>query len=91
MRLLSWLIVLPIVFIVLSFALENRSDVTLRFWPLDGEVTLPLCILAVGLLAVGVGLGSFVTWVGMLKYRFYARSVRREVEALNKEEAGDRL
>ncbi len=87
MRYLSWLITLPILLALINFALANRNDVTVSFWPFDAEVTLPLSVLLVGMLFLGLLLGSFVAWLASLKHRFHARRLSRELARLYADKA----
>ena len=57
MRFLSWLITLPVPVLVMLFALQNREQVELTFWPFDVQIAMPLSFLAVGLTAIGVVVG----------------------------------
>ncbi len=84
MRFISWLISLPILLVLLNFALANRHDVMLSFWPFDAEMTLPLSALTLGMLFAGLLMGAFITWIGTLHYRFEARRLRRELAAAKK-------
>ena len=83
MRLLSWLITLPLLAVILVFVVGNRDMVSLSLWPLDAVATMPLALLAMGLLFLGILLGAFITWVSTLHHRFEASRLRRELKWLN--------
>lgn len=86
LRIVSWLVSLPIVVIVAVFALENREVVTLSLWPLNLKVELPLSILSVGLFVAGVIFGSFLTWIRTFHHRFQNYKMKREIAALNEKQ-----
>ncbi|MGE4350607.1 MAG: lipopolysaccharide assembly LapA domain-containing protein [Bdellovibrionales bacterium] len=84
MRFLTWLINLPIFLVVIVFALQNRFRVPISFWPFDLEVTIPVSLLALGLLLAGFVMGGMVGSVPLLRSRMEARSLRKQLAALQK-------
>ena len=82
MRLIYWLISLPVFAAVIVFVLQNRFQVPVSFWPFDAEVTLPVSILSLGCLIVGFVAGSLVTGLGQIKAHIEARKLRKEVGQL---------
>lgn len=87
LRLLRWVICLPIVFIVLGFALVNRGDVTLSFWPSDVEIALPLSLLIVGVFFAGALFGQALAWLGSLGRRIEAARLKRAMQKLQSDQA----
>jgi uncharacterized integral membrane protein len=87
MRFLGWLIALPLLALLIVFALENGQSVTLGFWLFDMQIVLPLSLLALGLLLVGFGLGALTVSVQTLGLRFENRRLRRVADDLNAERA----
>jgi len=81
MKILSWLITLPIIAVIASFAFSNGEEVTLGFWPFDYHFVLPLYAVALLALFVGLIMGAIIAWVGTLRYRFEARRLRKELAA----------
>lgn len=81
MKLLSWLITLPIIAVIASFVFSNRAEVTLTFWPFDYQFMLPVYAVALLSLFVGVIMGAVIAWIGTLRYRFEARRLRKELAA----------
>lgn len=84
MRFLVGVALLPVFLALLSFALANRQDVTLSFWPFDAQIVLPLSLVALGLLFLGILLGAMIGWLGGLPKRLQAYALRRELAAAQK-------
>jgi len=83
MRLFTWLCSLPIFAVALTFALQNRAPVTLSFWPLDAQATVPLSVLSLGLFVFGFLGGAFITSLFHIGPYFERRRLRKEVATLN--------
>ncbi len=49
---------LIVALLFVPFALSNRQDVALAFWPFEGALEAPLYLLLVAVLALGVLLGG---------------------------------
>lgn len=81
MRFLVGMALLPVFLALLSFALANRQDVTLSFWPFDAQITLPLSLLALGLLFLGILLGAMIGWLGGIPQHLRTRALRKELAA----------
>jgi uncharacterized integral membrane protein len=84
MRHFSWLLSLPLFVAFVVFALQNRTQVSLSFWPFDAQMNMPVSVLSLGLLVIGFVLGSFVTGLTILRQTFINRRLTREVASLNK-------
>ncbi len=87
LRLLRWVIGLPIILIVLGFALVNRGDVTLSFWPSDVEIALPLSLLIVGVFFAGALFGQALAWLGSLGRRIESARLKRAMQKLQSDQA----
>lgn len=87
MRLIYGLISLPLLALVLCFALANRQDVILSFWPADAQVALPLSILLLGVFVGGVLVGLFWSWCASLGRRIESLRLRRALRILNEDKA----
>lgn len=85
MRVLTWLLALPIFVAVIVFTLQNRFQVPISFWPFDAEVTMPVSILSLGLLILGFTLGSIVTGFTLFRSQLEARRLRKQVDSLTKQ------
>jgi uncharacterized integral membrane protein len=86
MRFLSWFVTIALLLIALGFALANNEAVTLSLWPFDAALTMPLSVLALGLLFIGFLLGSLIMWIALLPTRFQACRLRRELAALEEKQ-----
>ena len=87
-RILRWLVGLPIVIIVVAFAVANRKWVTLSFNPFTQDVPsidLPLWLLFFLGIFVGAIVGWAGSWLAQGKHRKAARDARSEVSKLQVE------
>lgn len=88
---LKWLVFLPLLIVIVMFALANRGSVTLFFDPFSsapaGEagLTMPLFALVLICLAIGTLMGGIGAWLAQHKHRSAERRLKREVEALRLE------
>jgi len=64
------------------FALGNRADVAIDFWPLGPTFEMPLFVALVAALYTGVVLGAVIAWFGAGRTRKRAREARRRADAL---------
>jgi len=89
MRLLKWIVILPVAAILVAFAFANREVVTIYLDPLGGgalptlEAPQFLVLLIAG--AVGVVAGSGATWLGQGRHRRRARMAEAEADRLRYE------
>ena len=67
------LIAVPLLLIVVLFALSNRAPVAFGLWPTDIVVTLPLSLAVLGAMAVAFLAGALVLWLSVLAARRRAR------------------
>jgi uncharacterized integral membrane protein len=77
-------IVIPLVVVIIAFAIANRQIVTISFDPFDATqpafaLTAPLFILIFVLVGLGVLIGGVAAWFKQHKWR--ARARRAEAEA----------
>lgn len=90
-RLVSWVFLLPLCFVLILFGLSNRQIVTINFDPLTQTaplvppLSLPLFFVMFGFLIFGVLLGGLATWFSQGKQRKEKRRWRREATRLEKE------
>ncbi len=90
MRIVTWIIGLPLAAVATAFAVANRQDVDLDLWPLPFSVRLSLYLAVLGALAAGLLLGLILGWAGSgsraaaraAKAEAKARALSQEVEAL---------
>jgi uncharacterized integral membrane protein len=89
-RIVSAVILVPLLVILVGFAVANRQAVTLSFDPFSSTspayaVTLPLFIVVFTLLIVGVIVGGTAVWFGQRRIRRARRRLDAEVAALHGE------
>ena len=88
MRILFWIVILPLVAVVVVFALFNRDPITLDFWPYPLLLQVPVYLTVLGAVFVGFLLGSAVTWVSQGRWRKRARDRARRIAHLEREISG---
>jgi uncharacterized integral membrane protein len=89
-RFLRWAVGLPIVVLVISFAVANRRWVTLSLDPFSQDapklaVDLPLWLLFFLGILVGLIIGWIASWFAQGKHRKAAREARGEAVTLQAE------
>lgn len=85
MRLLSWIIGLPVAVAAVLFAISNRHPVKLELWPLPFSVDVPVYLAVLGPLALGMIAGGLIAWGAAGRSRRAARRERRRVEELERQ------
>ena len=76
------LIALPLLLLLVLFALSNRQPVSLHIWPTDYAATLPLSLAVLGSMAVAFLAGGLLVWVSELVQRRRARRAEQTVRLL---------
>jgi uncharacterized integral membrane protein len=89
-KIFTAIIVVPLVVIIISFAVANRQVVTVSFDPLSTvspayAVTLPLFIVIFIILIFGVLIGGLAAWLRQGKWRRTARRLDGDMRALHRE------
>jgi len=84
------IVVLPLVVILVAFAVANRQAVTVSFDPFSATapayaVTLPLFAIIFIILILGVLVGGFAAWLRQGKWRRVARRLDADMHALQDE------
>jgi uncharacterized integral membrane protein len=85
MRLFYWIFAGVLAAAAGLFALGNRGDVTVDFWPLGPALEMPLFVALVGALYIGFALGAVIAWLGGGRARARARAATRRADALSRE------
>jgi len=85
MRLLTWLIGLPLGVVVVIFALSNRQTTALGLWPFADGVAVPVYLAVLGPLLAGLLLGLLVAGYSGLRRRAALRFHTHRVRALERE------
>jgi uncharacterized integral membrane protein len=79
------LIALPLLVLLVLFALSNRAAVTLGLWPTGISLSAPLALVVLGALALGFLAGGVVVRISELRYRRRARQAEAKVRRLEDE------
>lgn len=87
LKVLFWLVALPLVAFVIVFAASNPDPVRLNLWPIT-ELDVPLyAIVLVGAL-IGFLIGVVVGWGQTVRIRQRVRELMRELERERREAIG---
>jgi len=94
-KIVTAIIVVPLVAVIVAFAVANRQAVTVSFDPFSSAspayaATLPLFAIIFAVLILGVLIGGIAAWIGQRKWRRAARRLDGEVRALHDEMAAVR-
>jgi putative membrane protein len=73
MKFLGKIIFLPVAIAVVLFAIANRHEVDVSFWPLPFDAKTPLYVALLGALALGILIGAAASSVSVGKWRWRAR------------------
>jgi len=79
------LISLPILLLLVLFALSNTGTVRLAFWPTDFSVQAPLSLVILGGMAFAFLLGGLLVWIAELGQRRRARRAEHTVRLLEQQ------
>lgn len=90
MRVIGWIVGLPVAVLVLMFAVANRGPVTVSLDPFDTAaptafVELPLFLILFATLFLGVLVGGAAVWFGQGRHRRAARQARTEARLYRQE------
>ncbi len=83
MRLISWIIGLPVAAVAVAFAVANRAPVTVDPWPLPFQLEAPLSLLVLLGLLGGFLLGALAAWGAGGKTRSLARQQAKRLKELD--------
>jgi uncharacterized integral membrane protein len=89
-KIVTAIIVVPLVTVIVAFAVANRQAVTVSFDPFSSvnpayAATLPLFAIVFVVLILGVLVGGIAAWLRQGKWRRSARRLDGEVRALHDE------
>lgn len=85
-RLISWLIMLPLAIVVVVFTIANRSVVRLDLWPMPVAIDVPAFSLGLVGGLVGFLAGAVIAWFSGGRRRALNRKLVRQVEAAQRQE-----
>jgi lipopolysaccharide assembly protein A len=76
------LIALPLLVLLVLFALSNTAPVRLGLWPTDYALQMPLSLAVLGGMAVAFFAGGAIVWLSELSQRRRARQAEHSVRLL---------
>jgi lipopolysaccharide assembly protein A len=79
------LIAVPVLLILVLFALSNRQTVQLGFWPTDFALVAPLSLTVLIAMGIAFLLGGVLVWFSVVGARHRARRAERQVRLLEAE------
>jgi uncharacterized integral membrane protein len=82
MRVLRLVIIIPLLVLLVLFALSNTQALQLGLWPTDYKIELPASIVILGAMALAFLVGAFLVWVSELGQRRRARQAEHTVRLL---------
>lgn len=84
------LIGIPLLTLIVMFALSNTQPVQLGLWPLDYRLELPLSVAVLAGMAIAFLAGGLIVWLGALGQRRQARDAAHTVRLLEAQIAQQR-
>jgi len=87
MKLLFWIIALPLFFAGAFFAVANRDTIQVDLWPFWERVTVPLYLALGAAFYVGFVFGGLVAWWAGRRARTRGRHEARRAERLARDNA----
>ena len=87
MRILYWLIALPLAVIMISFTVSNHGDVVLQLMPLPFEMSIPVSLMGFIALLLGFLTGGGIVWINGQKTRRRASQAERKLNTQAREMA----
>ena len=76
------LVAIPLLVLLIAFALSNQQPVRLGLWPTDILVDMPLSVAVLVAAGVFFVVGGFMTWTSALAAQARARDAERTVRQL---------
>jgi uncharacterized integral membrane protein len=84
-KLVHWLVTLPLAVVLVVFAVSNLTLVSLGFWPFAELGTEPLGVVVLAAMLLGFLAGELVAWINGGSWRREARRRARRIQALERE------
>jgi lipopolysaccharide assembly protein A len=85
LRFVYWTATALVALLLVIFAVSNREDVVVTFWPLPVMLAAPLYVVVLLALLAGFLVGELVAWINGRRSRREARRRGRRIEALERE------
>ena len=80
LRLISWLLMIPVAAVVILLSIANREDISVSLAPLPAAFSLPLPVVIAGAVGVGFLWGALAAWISASRSRGRARRYRYRAE-----------
>ena len=87
MRIVFWLLTIPLLAFIGAFASANHQPLVLKFWPFPFEAAMPAYIAILGAFFFGLFLAAILFWTAGLGNRLARRRLARHERALEAETA----
>jgi len=84
-KLLFWILGIPLIVAIVAFATSNRAPVTLDLWPFPFAIEPPAYAAILGATLVGFLAGSAYAWISAARKRRRARADGRRTKFLERE------
>lgn len=85
MKLMFWIVGLPLLLVAGFFAVANRETVTVSLWPIAESLQMPLFLAIAAPFYVGFAFGALIAWGASGQGRVRAREAARRAAALQRE------
>jgi uncharacterized integral membrane protein len=85
MRLVHWVVTVPVLAVVTVFAISNRDSILVTFWPLPIAIAAPIYLVVLLALVVGFLVGELVAWLNAGRTRREMRNRGRRIETLERD------
>lgn len=85
MRLIFWLVAVPLLVLTAFFVVSNRGEVSVGLWPLTQGIQLPLWALILACLYLGFLIGAVAAWAAGHRHRARAREAVAELHRVESE------
>ncbi|MDH3241219.1 MAG: LapA family protein [Alphaproteobacteria bacterium] len=85
LRILFWILTIPLLALAGAFAASNTGPVALRLWPFPVEWKLPIFVAVLGAFLLGIALTALCFWIGSLPGRLARHRLARHERALEEE------
>jgi uncharacterized integral membrane protein len=90
-RIVRWVIAAFVAVLLVIFAISNRQNVEVTFWPFPVTIDSALSLIVLGAVVIAFLVGQFVAWLGAQRWRNEARAKQRRIEALERELAATQV
>jgi len=84
-KLVHWLVTLPLALVLIVFAVSNRAGITLTLWPFPVSLEAPVYLVVLLALLAGFLIGELVAWINLRRWRREAKRHSRRIQALERE------